>query len=70
VAEIRRYAELVRQGPGNEQERLTPLREQQQRVEGQLAELEDCLRVIRRKVGVYEQHLAEGIAQDLYTAKV
>jgi DNA-binding transcriptional MerR regulator len=69
LVEIRRLAELVREGPGNEQERLELLREQQRRVENQLAELGECLRIISRKVGVYEQHLADGTAQDLWTAK-
>ena len=69
LAEIRRFAELVREGPGNEQQRLELLREQQRRVENQLAELEECLRIINRKVGVYEQHLTDGSAQDLWTAK-
>jgi DNA-binding transcriptional MerR regulator len=69
LAKIRRLAELVREGPGNEPERLELLREQQRRVENQLAELEECLRIISRKVGVYEQHLADGTAQDLWTAK-
>jgi DNA-binding transcriptional MerR regulator len=66
LAQIRRYAELVREGPGNEQERLDLLREQQASVEKQLAELQECLRVINRKVGIYEQHLADGTAQDLW----
>src|SRR3954451_14991221 len=35
LAQIRRYAALVREGPGNEQERLELLREQQARVERQ-----------------------------------
>jgi DNA-binding transcriptional MerR regulator len=69
LAKIRRYAELVREGPGNEQQRLELLREQQQRVEDQLAELGECLRIIHRKVGVYEHHLAEGTAQQLYTPR-
>ena len=69
LANIRRLAELVREGPGNEQERLELLREQQKRVENQLAELEECLRIISRKVGIYEQHLADGTAEDLWTAK-
>jgi DNA-binding transcriptional MerR regulator len=68
LAEIRRFAELVREGPGNEEQRLELLREQQRRVENQLAELQDCLQIITRKVGVYEQHVADGTAQDLYTA--
>jgi DNA-binding transcriptional MerR regulator len=69
LAKIRRFAELVREGPGNEQQRLELLREQQRHVENQLAELEECLRIINRKVGIYEEHLAEGTAQDLWTAK-
>jgi DNA-binding transcriptional MerR regulator len=69
LAQIRRFAELVREGPGNEQERLELLREQQRRVESQLAELEECLRIITRKVGVYEHQLADGAAEDLWTAK-
>ena len=69
LAKIRRFTELVREGPGNESERLDLLREQQRHVEDQLAELEECRQIISRKVGVYEQHLAEATAQDLWTAK-
>jgi DNA-binding transcriptional MerR regulator len=64
LAQIRRYAGLVREGPGNEQERLDLLREQQARVEHQLADLQECLQIITRKVGIYEQHLADGTSQD------
>lgn len=67
LARIRRYAELVRQGPGNEQERLDLLQEQQARVEQQLAELKECHRIITRKVGIYQQHLADGTTQDLWS---
>jgi len=67
LAKIRRFAELVREGPGNEEQRLDLLREHQRHVEHQLAELEDCLRVITRKVGVYEQQLADGTAEDLWS---
>jgi DNA-binding transcriptional MerR regulator len=66
LAQIRRYAELVREGPGNEQERLDLLQEQQARVEQQLAELKECHRIITRKVGIYQQHLADGTTQDLW----
>lgn len=64
LAQIRRYAALVREGPGNERERLDLLREQQARVERQLADLQECLQIITRKVGVYERHLADGTTQD------
>lgn len=70
LAQIRRYAELVRQGPGNEDARLELLRDHQRRIEAELAELDDCLRTITRKVGVYEQHLADGTAEHLYAAEV
>jgi DNA-binding transcriptional MerR regulator len=69
LAKIRRFAELVREGPGNEQQRLELLREQQRGVEEQLAELQECLRIISRKVGIYEQHLEDGPAQDLWTVE-
>lgn len=67
LAKIRRYAELVREGPGNEPQRLELLRAQQRQIENQLAELQECLRTITRKVGVYEQHLADGAAEHVYT---
>jgi DNA-binding transcriptional MerR regulator len=66
LAEIRRYAELVREGPGNEQERLELLRKQQAHVEQQITELQECLRIIARKVGIYQQHLADGTAENLW----
>jgi DNA-binding transcriptional MerR regulator len=69
LAKIRRLAELVREGSGNEPERLELLREHERDVKQQLAELEECLRVITRKVGIYEQHLAEGDAEHLWTAQ-
>ena len=69
LAKIRRLAELLREGPGNEQQRLELLREQQRLVENQLAELAECLRIISRKVGIYEQHVAGGTDQDLLTVK-
>jgi len=69
LAKIRRFVELMREGPGNEPERLELLRNQQRHVEDQLVELQECLRIISRKVGVYEHHLVEGTAQHVYTAK-
>ncbi|MBO0836768.1 MAG: MerR family transcriptional regulator [Actinobacteria bacterium] len=69
LAKIRRMAELVREGPGNEHERLKLLREQQQLIEHQLAELQECHRIITRKVGIYEQHLADSAAPDPLAAK-
>lgn len=69
LAEIRRYADLMREGPGNEQQRLDLLREQRRRVERQLHQLNECLQIITRKVGTYERALASGAAKDLYTVE-
>jgi DNA-binding transcriptional MerR regulator len=63
---IRQYAGLVRQGVGNEKERLSLLREHQQQVTAQIAELTRCLDLINHKVGVYEDRLAEGTAAGLW----
>jgi DNA-binding transcriptional MerR regulator len=69
LSEIRRFAELVREGLGNEHQRLELLREHQRRVAARLAESNECLELITWKVGVYEQHLAQGTAQHLWTAE-
>lgn len=54
---IRQYTELVRQGSGNEAERLRLLREHEDRVTAQVGELTRCLDLIRHKTGVYEDIL-------------
>jgi DNA-binding transcriptional MerR regulator len=65
---IRRYAELVRQGNGNEKDRLAVLRQHQDRVRAQLNALTACLEMISFKVRIYEERLAAGEADDpLYT---
>ena len=67
---IRRYTELVREGDGNEKERLTLLRGHQQQVNAQIAELTKSLDLINFKVGVYEDILAEGATADSCTPPV
>lgn len=57
IAQIRRFAELVRMGPGNEHERLDILKEHQQRVVSQMEHLNDCLEVITLKTNIYENYL-------------
>jgi DNA-binding transcriptional MerR regulator len=57
---IRRYTELVRAGGGNEKDRLTLLRHHEEQVIAQIGELTRCLDLIRFKVGVYEDLIAEG----------
>ena len=58
VQDIRRYADLVRDGDGNEKERLALLRAHYERVLAQKAQLDKCLDIITFKVGVYEDIVA------------
>lgn len=64
---IREYVDLVRQGPGNEQDRLAVLRAHEQHVRAQLHELQACLDLITRKVRLYEEHLGAGTAGMLWS---
>ncbi|MEI8410808.1 MULTISPECIES: MerR family transcriptional regulator [unclassified Kribbella] len=65
---IRKYTDLVRQGPGNEQDRLALLRSHQDHVNAQIQDLKECLNVITHKVDIYQQHLAAGTADCLWVA--
>lgn len=53
IRDVRRYAELVRAGGGNEAERLELLVTHRRRVEAQLAEVTSHLRAIDHKIGLY-----------------
>jgi DNA-binding transcriptional MerR regulator len=53
VREVRRYAELVRTGDGNEEERLALLRAHRERVRAQLEEMAAYLAAIDMKIGYY-----------------
>jgi DNA-binding transcriptional MerR regulator len=64
---IRRYTDLVREGTGNEEERLTVLRGHQERVTAQMEELTRCLALINYKVGVYEDVLDQGTQPEVGT---
>ncbi|MBH5335263.1 MerR family transcriptional regulator [Streptomyces pactum] len=66
LATIRQYIDLVRQGPGNEHERLELLRRHEDQVRAQLRELQETLDVVRAKVRIYEDHLARGEAHQLW----
>ena len=54
IRDVRRYADLVRAGAGNEAERLDLLKAHRERVEAQLAEVGAHLRAIDHKIGIYE----------------
>jgi DNA-binding transcriptional MerR regulator len=64
---IRQYAALVRAGSGNEEARLTLLRQHQRRVTAQITALTGCLSLISFKVQLYEACLAEGFTDPLIT---
>jgi DNA-binding transcriptional MerR regulator len=57
IRDVRRYAALVRDGGGNESERLGLLLAHRELVERQLAEVSAHLRAIDRKVALYESTL-------------
>ncbi|WP_313566889.1 MerR family transcriptional regulator [Mobilicoccus sp.] len=66
LADLTRFAALVRQGPGNEEDRLRLLEDHRLRVEAQIAALEECRSLIEWKVGVYTEHLRTGSATGLW----
>lgn len=55
IRRIRRYAELVRAGEGNERERLELLEEHRDAVRSQLAEVRRHLAFIEQKIEIYEE---------------
>ena len=57
IRDVRRYADLVRSGHGNEVERLELLRAHRQVVLARLAEVQDHLGAIDYKIGLYEDRL-------------
>ena len=59
---LSRYADLVREGAGNEEQRLALMREHQARVTTRIGRLTESLDLIRFKVGVYEDILDQGDA--------
>jgi DNA-binding transcriptional MerR regulator len=63
---IRRYAELITAGHGNEEERLALLESHREDVLAKLAELEENLKLIDRKIGVYRGRLEAGDADGLW----
>ena len=62
IRDVRRYADLVRAGDGNEGERLDLLRAHRRLVLAQLAAVQDHLGAIDAKIGIYVD-LLENIAQ-------
>lgn len=69
IRTIRRYAQLVSAGPGNEQERLALLEAHRADVTARLAELQEHLKLIDHKLDVYRGRLAAGDADRLWAPK-
>ena len=67
LATIRRFAELVREGEGNEGQRLALLRDHQRHIDEQRAALDACHALISSKVEIYERAVADGAAGGLWT---
>jgi DNA-binding transcriptional MerR regulator len=66
IRSIRRYAELVSAGPGNEPERLALLEAHRAEVTAHLAQVQQNLQLIDHKINVYRGRLAAGDADQLW----
>ena len=66
---IRRYAELVAAGPGNEDERLALLDAHREEVLARLAEIQENLKAIDHKIEVYRGSIAAGEADRLWAPR-
>ena len=63
---MRRYAEMVAAGPGNEAKRLALLQSHRSDVLAKLAEIQENLKIIDHKIDVYRGSLAAGEADRLW----
>jgi DNA-binding transcriptional MerR regulator len=66
LPEIRRYVELVRQGPGSEAACYELLCQHEARIQVQVGELQELLGSIQKKVAYYAERMAEGTATGLW----
>jgi DNA-binding transcriptional MerR regulator len=66
IKTIRRYAQLVAAGHGNEHERLALMEAHRADVMAKLAEIQDNLALIDHKIDVYRGRLAAGDADRLW----
>jgi DNA-binding transcriptional MerR regulator len=69
IKTIRRYAELVTAGHGNEPERLALMEAHRAEVLAKLAELQQNLELIDHKIDVYRGRLTAGDADQLWAPK-
>ncbi len=59
IRDVRRYAELVRSGAGNELDRLALLQDHRRTVLARLAQVQDHLGAIDHKIGIYNEVLEQ-----------
>ena len=69
IATIRRYAELVAAGPGNEHERLALMEAHRTDVVAKVAELQENLALIDHKIDVYRGRVVAGDADRLWAPR-
>jgi DNA-binding transcriptional MerR regulator len=69
IKTIRRYAQLVSAGRGNEEQRLALLESHRAEVTAKLAEIQDNLKLIDHKIDVYRGRLAAGEADQLWAPR-
>jgi DNA-binding transcriptional MerR regulator len=69
IKAIRRYAQLVSAGHGNEPERLALMEAHRADVVAKLAELQENLKLIDHKIDVYRGRLAAGDADQLWAPR-
>ncbi|MFI7470485.1 MerR family transcriptional regulator [Nonomuraea sp. NPDC049646] len=67
IATLRRFARLVRSGPGNEPERLALLEEHERAVRERIAGLTASLEIIHGKVVAYRRHVEDGTAAGVWS---
>lgn len=60
IRDVRRYADLVRAGLGNERDRLALLQEHRRSVLARLAQVQDHLGAIDHKIGIYTELVHSG----------
>jgi DNA-binding transcriptional MerR regulator len=69
IRTIRRYAQLVSAGRGNEQDRLALLETHRAEVTARLAQLQDNLTLIDHKIDIYRGRVAAGDADRLWAPR-
>jgi DNA-binding transcriptional MerR regulator len=67
IATLRRFAALVRSGPGNEPERLALLEEHERMVRDRIGDLTASLEIIHDKVVTYRRHVQDGTAAGVWS---